>query len=523
MPNVNSIRKHFLKSLLFVVFLFTGCTDPEVARQEQIDSAENFAANQDYANALEVLQPLLKEYPNDSKLIEEIAELYLANNDPVMASIYLEQIALNRPNDVDLLFKIYQAKKSIGDDTLPTLQKIASLKPDALNAQSWLEMATALTKANKTQAALNAYLRAIPNDPQKNNPETASTVGSLLLELNNKKSAEPWLEQAIKGTGPDALTSLFGLLEIKLSTADWVGTERVIEMLEKRFPGAIDASDWADARGELETWRKTQADIQTALEANPITTNPAGETPNSQTAMGDAPSGKSIPPEEFDAMEALANTPAVESTAPPTTPDLQDQPVAYNPDIAIQPADPDSAPSFDNLDPINSEDFAFEANELSAPLTPESQSIEQLLAAAETATFQRDFQGAISLYWQALALNNTNPSTWSSLSQAFILSGQSKNAETSALEAIRLAPRTVNYTIDYLRIAQRSKPPKQFIAELKTAYDRFPRNPDIILSLARAYDRLNKDSASAKSLYERFLELAPNHRLRGEAEAALLN
>ncbi|MEC9228594.1 MAG: hypothetical protein VYA21_07160, partial [Verrucomicrobiota bacterium] len=79
----------------------------------------------------------------------------------------------------------------------------------------------------------------------------------------------------------------------------------------------------------------------------------------------------------------------------------------------------------------------------------------------------------------------------------------------------------IKYTINYLRIAQRNKPSGQFLAELETAYDRFPKNADIALSLARVYDKVINNTTAAGFMYSRFLEISPNHPLRAEADAAL--
>ena len=152
-------------------------------------------------------------------------------------------------------------------------------------------------------------------------------------------------------------------------------------------------------------------------------------------------------------------------------------------------------------------------------LTPRS--LEQLLADAESASMEHDYKQAIQLYWQALGRANARADIWNQLSLAYRLDGQAKNAETTALEATRLAPQEIDYTLDYLRVIQRTKKPEDFLAELETTYDRFPSSPEIALSLARGYERISEDNSSAIVLYERFIQLAPNHPLRNEAEASI--
>ena len=59
------------------------------------------------------------------------------------------------------------------------------------------------------------------------------------------------------------------------------------------------------------------------------------------------------------------------------------------------------------------------------------------------------------------------------------------------------------------------------VAYQESAYDRFPRSPEIALSLARGYERIDGNNSFAIVLYERFIQLAPNHPLRTEAETSI--
>jgi tetratricopeptide (TPR) repeat protein len=147
--------------------------------------------------------------------------------------------------------------------------------------------------------------------------------------------------------------------------------------------------------------------------------------------------------------------------------------------------------------------------------------VEELLADAENATLDRDFKSAIRKYWTAIGIANNRAEVWNLLSRAYLVDGQLNNAETTALEAVRLEPRQVNYTLDYLRVAQRSQAPEDFLAELETAYARFPTSPEITLSIARGHERISQDRPTARNLYLRFIDIAPNHPLIPEAQKAV--
>ena len=121
----------------------------------------------------------------------------------------------------------------------------------------------------------------------------------------------------------------------------------------------------------------------------------------------------------------------------------------------------------------------------------------------------------------ALGQNNKRANTWNELSKVYLINGQAKNAITAALEAIRLDPRNIQYVLDYLRVIQRVKKTTDFVKELESAYARFPESPEITLALARAYLHVNRNNFAAAKLYRRFIQLAPNHPLRPEAEKIL--
>ncbi len=523
----NRIHFHGLIMLLAALLAVTACTDPETARRNQIDNAINLQANGQSQEALTILQSLLETNQQDPEILQLIGEIYQKTNDLNLAALYLEQAALNAPENIELLYQAYLALEAAGEDSLPILRQLATRAPDAMKPELWFRLGSSLAAANETQAALDAYLKGIPNDPALIAPETANAIATLFLQLDNKALAERWFKIAAQDSGPEALTALLGLLEIKLAAADWPAAETLIAQLDQRFPGAVDASDWATtARSELQTWRTAQQELSETLKNTQTETAASSDNPPAEPqpeAKPDAPtSTKSIAAEEFDAMEALANKPAIESTETGIN-DIQ-----YNPSIAIQPADPsldNDAPAAEipaiDPDPDPAPPTVSDSPETVATPEPLSPSRKQLLSEAEEAKLQRDFKSAIRLYWQALGLDNTTPETWSQLSQAYTLSGETRNAETTALEAVRLAPTEVPYTLDYLRIAQRSKSPRAFLAELKIAFDRFPNNPEITLSLARALQRISEDRPAAAALYQQFIQQFPRHPLRPEAEAAL--
>lgn len=583
MLKANFNRAFFLTLSLTLAFL-AGCSTPEEKKSARIDEAMELSQAGEYASAIEILEALAAQYPNDLEILSALGRIYSAEGDHTMGAFYLEQAHLQAPDDVELLFQAYQSLRAADQAAGHLLEKLAEQAPDAMNGVLWARLGQNREAANQLQPALNAYLKSVDFEPAS--PATAAAIGQLYTKIGNLAQAEAWLERAADNDDPNALTALFGLLEIKLRQKDWPGAETTLAQLDEQFPGAVEASQWNQAREELKRWREAQDAMKAQLaraeaekeaaEAAAAEAEAAAAEAEAETAGVDVSSdreptnanatdsnsgageGKAQIITDLEAAEAMANTPAIELPGSgATTPGGG---VRFDPSIAVEPADPDisfqvdfdqaangaaatyavettdpaaipkSAESADLPARIELNESANLGNALGFGATPDpapdrretgSRTIEELLADAELAERDRDFKSAIRKYWAAISISNQRPEVWNLLARAYLVDGQVNNAETSALEAVRLAPREVAYTLDYLRVAQRSKNADAFLSDLETAYDRFPGSPEITLSLARAHERISQQTETARSLYLRFIDIAPSHPLVPEARAAV--
>ena len=573
--------------------------------------------------ALRELEALSKEFPDDPEILARIGEIHRRNDDPTMAAFYFEQAYRQAPGDTALLYDAYRMQRA-ADQTKAAAELLAELaeaSPETMTPEMWVRLGRHRADAGRTRPALDALLKGLNPDEERPAAEDAVTVGELFLEAGNLPQADRWFGIAVEQDDPNALPALFGLLEIAIRQKKWRAAEDVIEQLDTRFPGALDASEWADARSEIEQWRAAREKMRTTLDGESDdsdegdrntgeneadtgradadtgesgestgtadasdtsvasadkaeTTGEAGEAGATEArdpaaAAADRVSGKSETVEDIERMRAMADQPAVEQTpddpyakdaASAGSSDATGTDITFDPDIPVQPADPDLSfrVSFDEQnngaevdysvrsrsrartsgDPLaNAFEEASESvlrEELDAPArdtdTPRAadasptrspKSLDELLADAEAALTRRDYGTAIRAFWRALGRENDRPDIWNRLSRAYLANDQAENAETTALEATRLAPSEPEYMLDYLRVIQKTKKPSDFMAELETAHDRFPRNPEITLSLARAYERVRGNRPAARSMYRRFLDIAPNHPLSPEAESAL--
>lgn len=545
-----------------------GCSGPENKKANLLEDVATLRTSGHNEEALAILESLATEFPNDPDILRQIGHIYDEQGDPTMAAFFLEQAHQLNPDDVELLYQTYLALEAANQPADALLEQLSTKAPSAMTADLWVRLGGFRAEKKLTQPALDAYLLGVNPEEKKPSAETANAIGQLFNQADNLAQAEHWFEIAADNDSPDALTALFGLLEIKLRQKDWEASDVIITRLDKQFPGAVDASEWATARAELEGWRAAQKVMREkiALEeatkkaAAEATEKAAAETSNTVAATiatddGDTTeikSGKAQVVADLEAAEALANTPAVEIetsvTITENTPAIEKaeandsvKKITFDPSIAIEAAEPDITfeVSYDeegNSTPTtytveNTTDVELVETTLSETIEPIAndpirptaapRSADELIDEANAATIDKNYRLAISNYWQALGAANDRHDIWNMLSQVYLIDGQHKNAETTALEAIRLSPREINYTLDYLRVAQRSKTPTEFFAELETAYDRFPQSPEVTLSLARGYERIAKNSISASTLYQRFIDLDPSHPLRPEAEAAI--
>ncbi|MDQ8193557.1 hypothetical protein QEH59_03915 [Coraliomargarita sp. SDUM461004] len=593
-----NFKSVFFITLITTFILLLGCSSPEEKKAAQIKEALALSAAGSNSEALSILEGLTQTYPNDLEILKSIGQIYSAQGDASMAAFFLEQAYLQAPADTELLFQTYQSLEAAEQPAAHLLEKLAAQAPASMTPELWIRLGQSRQAENKVEAALDAYLKGVDPEQQKPAPQTAAAIGQLFVQVDNLPQAESWLQIAADNDDPNALTALFGLLEIQLRQKNWAQAEATIARLDKQFPGAVEASQWQQARQELIRWRKAQDEMQAKLaqveadkkaaealratqeaqsqantQTQPHTPAPANAQ-EAQVAVDDTVDTQNPVPTEgkaqiiadLEAAEAMANTPAIENEAaevlPPDITLVQDiaseastenrsKAISFDPSIAIEPADPafsfevdyDQAPSApetsyrmeantpnepvlttENTPPIGIDNFSnLNRSEVTEPVrfSERPRSIEELMAEAETATFDRDYKTAIRKYWAAISIANNRADVWNLLSRAYLIDGQLKNAETTALEAVRLEPREVAYTLDYLRVAQRSKEPTAFLTELETAYDRFPNSPEITLSLARGHERISKDRATAHNLYLRFIDIAPNHPLIPEARAAV--
>ena len=489
------MRKQIIQiiAVLFASLLIANlasCNKPNLSKEILTIEASLFLENEQPQLALDLLNKHAKAYPNDAELLKLKGQSLLQLNEPEMAATIFDQTLLLNPSDSSLLLLSYQSKKQAGLDFSNILIQVAQEFPNKLMPNDWFQVSDILAIQGNYQEAINAQFKALgTNALTKDTPtDSAFKIAQYYKNLKNTESALPWLESVSKSESMDAFTASLDLMEIYSAKKNWEALKSVVETFKIRFPGALESTQYA----QIESFINERQKVKTEAPSTTITL-----------------SKNSI--NEIKDLEALANK-IVESveTSEPADETLEAE---YNPDILIQPADPNLEAA--NLDPLSVDipEKAF------VPLSPSE--IEIMLVKANNALLENDLEIASELLQSILKSDPSRHSLWNRLSQIHQSNNNLESATQAVLEAIKLSPDTINYTINYLQISGKTKSTEQVLFDLISASKRFPNSPEITLSLARAYDRI-RNSFRAIELYKKFITLAPNHPLRPEAENAII-
>lgn len=522
MLNANFNRALFT-ALVSSLALLVACKSPEEKKAEQILQIRSFTEAGATSDALQLLERLAEQYPNDEEILGSIGLVYSMEGDVKTAAFFLEQAHLQAPNDTERLYQAYLGQEAAMLPAGQLLEKLARQAPNMMKSELWVRLGEIREGENKIQPALEAYLKGADPETTKPSPEVATSIGQLFAKIGNLDQAEVWLQIAASDRGPNALTALFGLLEINLRQQDWLKAESVIAQLDTQFPGAINASEWEETRKEIVSWREAQIAMKAELSktriesVKPVEGNSASEGNNAVIESKDQVIA------DLEAAEAMADAPAIEIKNTDST--ITEVPISPlesgEPEAMLSVSEESDKSYFEMASAENDTEDTGTANSLETTEAQLPRTIQELLSDASTAELEQDYKSAINNYWTAMGINNNRADIWNLLSRAYLIDGQIANADVAALEAVRLEPLTVSYTLDYLRVAQKSKAPNAFLAELEIAYSRFSDSAEIILSLARAHERISEQNVTARNLYLRFIEIAPRHPLIPEAEAAI--
>ena len=489
---------------LILLSLFTACQPSDLSKKALIEQTTAFLEKEDPQAAIELLEANSETYEQDITILELLAKSHLQANDPFTATVILLNAYELDSENADILDLYFKSLKAANMSPKDILLDVAELSPRSLNQDEWEQASILFANQGRFNDALDAYFNCLGTKKASSStsPEAGLRVGDYYLALEKTKEAKAWLSIAASSDSIEALPAQLKLLSIELQKKDWSALSKRIESIEKQFPGALAGSTFSELP-QIVSQKLEEKKENTFLQSNKLKTIPASE-------------GKAGSIQNIEDLEAYANQVA--------KPFLEERgndnsiTTEFNPNIEIEPADPylndfETAELGEAFDPTTITTISqtkLALNEINALISEANQSV-----------LNNDLVAAAELYRKVLDDNPNRHEIWDRIAQVYFANEEYNTAESSALQAIRLQPSNIVYTINYLNIAKKTKSEIRFLSELLSASKQFPNSPEIALTLARAYDRNSRYRFKAKEYYIKFITLAPNHPQRSEAEAAI--
>lgn len=506
---------------MFALVLLTGCTEKSTPVthetkakqiQEQIATANNALAAGQVAQAIKQLEQLDQRTPNHPDILEALAFAYAAQPDPMLAAFYFEQVFKMAPERTELLpyaAKTY-AQEQEWEAAASAYTRYLKEVPDDVNAA--YALAIVYSEMGQIDNALKAYLNAVEATERKPTAAEATRLGNMFRAQGNNARAGDYYAIALEqAEAQPPLAALAGLFELAVNREQAERAETLAAQIEEQQPGTLSKlpaySRFQAQMVEVEAARR--AEEQAAAEAEAAKTEAQAVAEDTETRPDSEDSATTETSDTTSLAEDTTDPTNTTQASPKESGDASSSSIADTPaneaPVAAAPAEPEQ-----------------ETSSRPRPVQPEpTHSVSDLVAMASEARTQGDDARAIALNWEAVNREHENSESWYELSRSYLASGQLARAEATILEAMRLAPKNVRYRLSYLKIVQMTQPPATFMQELEKAHDALPDSPDIVLQLARGYDRILKNRRDAHFLYSRFIEMAPRHPERESAEEAI--
>ena len=489
-------------SFSFILLLITACQPSDLSKKTLMKQTSEFLKNENPQAAIELLEKHIEKYDQDVAILQLLAQSHLQANDPFTDSIILlnaYELDSNNANILGLYFKSLKAANMNTDSILPDVAKIL---PDSLNRNEWKQLSGLRATQGKFEDALDAYFKHLGTKKITSStpPEDALQVGYYYLELSRAKEAKPWLSYAANANSIEALPAQMKLMSIELQEKEWSALDNRIELIEKQFPGALNASSFSELP-KIVSQKLEEQKIDPTLKTN------------IQKTEGSSKLGYI---QNIEDLEAFANQ--VAQPLPNEVSVYNSLPSDFNPTIEVKPADP----YLNEIDTYNlSEEFDSNTIAKISQTKLSDEEIDTLITEANQSVLNNELEAAAEIYRKVLKNKPNRHEIWDRIAQIYFANEEYNSAESASLQAIRLQQSNIVYTINYLNIARKTKSEIRFLSELLSASKQFPNSPEITLSLARAYDRNSRYRYKAKDYYTKFITLAPNHPQRSEAEAAI--
>lgn len=466
---------------------------------EDLATAREHISAGEWSEALSLLEQWTATFPENEELLEEKAfVLSEVGQHEESAEIFLRIHQLSPEEPSPLLFAAREMEAAGNRGEAAELYR-EYLQEDPSNATLWRITARLDEERGHIIAAIDAYRRSYQIEE---NDATALRIGQLYEGQGNLAQAESWYRRAAQTGSTRRPEALSRLAHLALQAEDYERAEELMAQLESEDPEFWAASGLADTLAEIRSWQEAQAILEEQLLLQRQRELALRETVEEEEAR------RLAAEEEARRAEEEARRAEEEAREAEEREDAETTEITFLEEEAEEPLREEEEPVETGIEeetPPTNEEIA-----------------EGLAEQARTALENNEYTAAQDLLWEAISLNDADPEFWYLLSQAFQAEGAYGDAESTILQARRIAPDNLDYYAHYLLVARETRPLRLYIPELEAARERFPNNPDLMLLLAQAYSRAQLSREDAEYLYRLFLETAdPDHNMRDEVEAFL--
>ena len=451
-----------------------GCSSPEERFAEKIEQANVNLENGEIQKAINLLEKLKNENPNQPQVLETLAFAFIKAEEYFTGAFYFNQLAQNFPTNSDYYLYAAQAWIKAGDPESAIRDYETYLLDNRTDWNTWQKIGELYLQTNQTSNAIHAF----SNSSQiRFNPQLDLTASQLAYDTGNLRQAEEGFERLLL-VEDDSISrqAHIRLVNVKHKRRQWEEVEKLMGEIEKRYPGTETSPDLKAVKADFDTYRQAKEEEEKGIK----------EEENRR---------KRLIEEQRERAEQLARArleAAKKAALPPEPEEVPPSDLAIaEPDDAQPGATQPSAPPI--LEPL-------------VEKSPFEKALESARQIAST-----NSESAVASYWNAINLGDTSGAAFFELSRVYYNRAQYKEAEMTSLEALRRGPAVNRYLLSYLQIIRKTKPKPDVVREVRKYRAQYPQNADLVLILARIYAEPGGDNIAARGLYNLFFELAPNH------------
>jgi len=480
-----------LSLIVCLTFAWTGCQrETEEERQqkiqylinEDIKTSEKFVNEKQYSKAITLLEDLHESFPEHPEVLEALAWVYSQMGDVALAGFYYEQSYLADTSHIE--FALYAGEayaKSENWETAIEYYRIY-LNKESKDARAWKLLAYAYLSSGHPNLSLDAYVRGVELEEEEPDLEESRFIGRLSYEVKDYMKAKYWYNQALI-QDPASAYALLGLVDVAIARKSYTQAEYYLKKLETALIPDAEAARLEQDKEILAKWKVEQEELEKSrLEKERLRLEEERAKAEAEKKAQEEAQRALAESEESNELGDGKVEPETESSKVPGS------------EVGT------AGGGYVQKKPVSAIDYYKEASRLRR---------------------ENKYKDAAKLYWKSLTIDDTDADVWYELAETYFENKQLRDAEMTALEAIRRNPKNILYTLLYLKIVQNERTPQYFMEELLKARANFPGSPEITLAVAKGYKDIAHNKHNALQLYELYLKQAPQSNQKAEVEKTI--